>query len=179
MLARPASRPACSARIASSIAGEIPPDQALPEVWVEDDSQLDAARALLGQLRHPPQRHWVCRHCHERIDGPFEQCWNCGAAMPRYDRDARTALLMTMPPLMWAGNAVVGRLLVGHVPPLTLNLMRWVLAALLLLPLGWRALRRPRDIRPLALPAGHRLPGRWHLQRVAVRGADHLDADST
>ena len=27
--------------------------------------------------------------------------------------DARTALLMTMPPLLWAGNAVVGRLMVG------------------------------------------------------------------
>ena len=29
---------------ASSIAGEIPPDQALPEVWIADDEQLDAAR---------------------------------------------------------------------------------------------------------------------------------------
>jgi drug/metabolite transporter (DMT)-like permease len=53
----------------------------------------------------------------------------------------RLALLMTLPPLLWAGNAVVGRLMVGHVPPLTLNLMRWLLAALILLPLGWRALR--------------------------------------
>lgn len=58
----------------------------------------------------------------------------------------RVALLMTMPPLMWAGNAVVGRLLVGHVPPLTLNLVRWVLAALLLAPLGWHALRNMRAI---------------------------------
>jgi len=60
---------------------------------------------------------------------------------------ARTALLMTMPPLMWAGNAVVGRMLVGHMPPLTLNLVRWVLAAMLLAPLGWQALRRLADIR--------------------------------
>jgi len=67
---------------ASSIAGEVPPDQCLPEVWVHDDDQLDAARSLLHQLRHPPHRHWVCRVCHERVDGPFEQCWNCGAAMP-------------------------------------------------------------------------------------------------
>ncbi len=59
----------------------------------------------------------------------------------------RIVLLMSMPPLMWAGNAVVGRLLVGHVPPLTLNFMRWVLAALLLAPLGWPALRRLADIR--------------------------------
>ena len=41
----------------------------------------------------------------------------------------RTALLMTLPPLLWAGNAVVGRLTVGSVPPLTLNFLRWVLAA--------------------------------------------------
>ncbi|MDQ2779778.1 MAG: DMT family transporter [Pseudomonadota bacterium] len=54
---------------------------------------------------------------------------------------ARLALLMTVPPLLWAGNAVVGRMMAGQVPPLTLNLLRWVLAALLLLPLGWRALR--------------------------------------
>lgn len=58
----------------------------------------------------------------------------------------RTALLMTLPPLMWAGNAVVGRLMVGSVPPLTLNFLRWAIAALLLLPLGWRVLRRPRNI---------------------------------
>jgi len=58
----------------------------------------------------------------------------------------RTALLMTLPPLLWAGNAVVGRLLVGSVPPIALNLLRWALAALILLPLGWRVLRRPREI---------------------------------
>lgn len=53
----------------------------------------------------------------------------------------RTALLMTLPPLLWAGNAIVGRLLVGQVPPLALNALRWVIAALLLSPLGWRVLR--------------------------------------
>ncbi len=53
----------------------------------------------------------------------------------------RLALLMLLPPLMWAGNAVVGRLMVGLVPPLQLNLLRWTLALLILLPLGWHALR--------------------------------------
>lgn len=53
----------------------------------------------------------------------------------------RLALLMTVPPLLWAGNAVVGRLMVDQVPPLTLNLMRWMLTALFLLPFAWRALR--------------------------------------
>jgi drug/metabolite transporter (DMT)-like permease len=52
----------------------------------------------------------------------------------------RLALLLTVPPLLWAGNAVVGRLLVGQVPPLTLNFIRWLLTVLLLLPFAWRAL---------------------------------------
>ncbi len=52
--------------------------------------------------------------------------------------DARTAALLTIPPLLWAGNAVVGRLVNGMVPPITLNFLRWGLAFLLLLPLaGW------------------------------------------
>ena len=67
---------------ASSIAGEVPPDQTLPELWVQDDHQLERACALLDELRNPPHRHWACANCHEVIDGPFEQCWNCGAAMP-------------------------------------------------------------------------------------------------
>ena len=67
---------------ASSIAGEVPPDQTLPELWVRDDAQLDAARTLLQQLRHPVHRHWACPACHEVVDGPFEQCWKCGALMP-------------------------------------------------------------------------------------------------
>ena len=55
----------------------------------------------------------------------------------------RLALLLTLPPLLWAGNAVVGRLMVGQVPPLTLNFIRWLITGLMLLPLGWRGLRPP------------------------------------
>jgi drug/metabolite transporter (DMT)-like permease len=52
--------------------------------------------------------------------------------------DLRTAALLTIPPLLWAGNAVVGRLVAGAVPPVTLNLLRWALAFLILLPVaGW------------------------------------------
>jgi drug/metabolite transporter (DMT)-like permease len=54
----------------------------------------------------------------------------------------RTATLLTVPPLLWAGNAVTGRLVTGLVPPVTLNLLRWSLAFLILLPLaGWVARR--------------------------------------
>ncbi len=47
-----------------------------------------------------------------------------------------TALLLTVPPLLWAGNAIVGRMVRDAVPPMTLNLLRWTIALLVLLPLG-------------------------------------------
>jgi drug/metabolite transporter (DMT)-like permease len=53
-----------------------------------------------------------------------------------------TALLLTVPPLLWAGNAIVGRLVRDAVPPMTLNLLRWSLALLILLPLGRAAFIR-------------------------------------
>ena len=65
---------------AGSIAGEIPVDQALPEVWVMDDARHAEALQLLHELRKPPWRRWACRGSGEIVEGPFEQCWNCGAA---------------------------------------------------------------------------------------------------
>lgn len=52
-----------------------------------------------------------------------------------------TALLLTVPPLMWAGNAVVGRLVRDDIPPFTFNLLRWLLALVILLPLASWVLR--------------------------------------
>jgi drug/metabolite transporter (DMT)-like permease len=52
------------------------------------------------------------------------------------------AALLILPPLLWAGNAVVGRVVSPLVSPMTLNLLRWTLAFLLLLPLAGSVLRR-------------------------------------
>ena len=49
---------------------------------------------------------------------------------------ASTVALLTVPPLLWAGNAIVGRLVREAVPPMTLNLLRWSIALLILIPLG-------------------------------------------
>ena len=49
--------------------------------------------------------------------------------------------LLILPPLLWACNALIGRWIHDQVPPLTLNLLRWVLAFLILLPLAGRVLR--------------------------------------
>lgn len=49
--------------------------------------------------------------------------------------------LLTLAPLLWAGNAVVGRLVSDLVSPMTLNFLRWLLALSLLLPLAGKVLR--------------------------------------
>jgi hypothetical protein len=66
----------------SSAAGELPPDQCLPEVWIDDARQEARARELLYHLQHVPQHRWQCV-CGELVEGGFEQCWSCGAWMPR------------------------------------------------------------------------------------------------
>lgn len=50
-------------------------------------------------------------------------------------------LLMMLPPLFWASNAVLGRAVAGQVPPVGLAFWRWTLGALLVLPFAWRHLR--------------------------------------
>ena len=52
-----------------------------------------------------------------------------------------TAFLLTVPPVLWAANAVIGRAVAPLVPPLALNFLRWGLAFLILLPFAWRLLR--------------------------------------
>ncbi|MDT8992363.1 DMT family transporter [Curvibacter sp. APW13] len=49
--------------------------------------------------------------------------------------------LLIIPPMLWAGNAVVGRMMAPLVSPMTLNLLRWTLAGLVLLPMAGGILR--------------------------------------
>jgi drug/metabolite transporter (DMT)-like permease len=63
-----------------------------------------------------------------------------------------TIVLLVLPPLLWASNAVVGRMVQGMVPPVMMNFIRWLIAFMVLLPLAgwvlkpgsdmWRAWRR-------------------------------------
>ncbi len=58
------------------------------------------------------------------------------------------ALLLTIPPVLWAGNAVLGRVISPMVSPMTLNLLRWTFAFVLLLPLAAQVLRRDSPLWP-------------------------------
>lgn len=49
-------------------------------------------------------------------------------------------LMLVMPPLFWAGNAIAGRVAVADVSPLGLSVVRWALAILILLPFTWKGL---------------------------------------
>lgn len=62
-------------------------------------------------------------------------------------------ILLVLCMVFWAGNIIVGRLAAGHVPPLTMNWIRWTGSFLLFLPFAWHHLRRD-------LP---KLRGHWPL----------------
>jgi len=61
---------------------------------------------------------------------------------------ARTAILLTIPPILWAGNAIVGRMVAHDVPPILLNFLRWAIAFFLLLPFAGRVFRRDSGLWP-------------------------------
>lgn len=59
-----------------------------------------------------------------------------------------TIFLLTLAPVMWAGNAIVGRAVHEMVPPVLLNCLRWSLAMLILLPFASRVFRRDSAMWP-------------------------------
>jgi len=64
-----------------SIAGDVPPDVAQPQVWLERASDRPRAEAVLAALQSE-RRHrgsLRCSACGEDNPGNFELCWRCGA----------------------------------------------------------------------------------------------------
>jgi len=71
--------------------------------------------------------------------------------------------------LLWAGNLVLGRYVAGHVPPLTLALLRWTGATLIVLPFAFGQL-----MRDLPLIRAHF----WSLLLLAATGISCYNAMS-
>src|SRR6202165_439665 len=65
-----------------------------------------------------------------------------GAASPGSWLANQPYLLLSITALCWAGNAIVGRLAAGHIPPVTLSFLRWTFAFLIVLPFAWKHLKR-------------------------------------
>lgn len=59
---------------------------------------------------------------------------------------AASYLLVSLAPLFWSGNFVLGRALHDVIPPIALSFWRWTVALLILLPFVLRALRGQADI---------------------------------
>lgn len=76
-------------------------------------------------------------------------------------------LLLVLPPLFWAGNALVGRAIVGLITPFELAFWRWLLALALLLPFTLR------DI------VAHRRVFREHWRVVVLMGLFSVAAYNT
>ncbi len=51
-------------------------------------------------------------------------------------------LLLLLPPLFWAGNAVLARGVAELIPPVAMSFWRWTIALMILLPFTWRQCRR-------------------------------------
>jgi len=68
---------------ASSIVGEVPPDIAQPQVWIEREADRERAQTLLERMEADAAtagtRH--CTACNEDSPANFDLCWNCGAAI--------------------------------------------------------------------------------------------------
>jgi len=64
-------------------AGELPPNECWPELWVvETDDWARAQRLVEAQLGAGATTPWSCPGCGETIEGQFAQCWRCGQAAP-------------------------------------------------------------------------------------------------
>src|SRR6202034_127376 len=50
-------------------------------------------------------------------------------------------VLLSIAAFCWAGNAIVGRLAAGHIPPVTLAFLRWSIGFLIILPIAWKHLK--------------------------------------
>ena len=67
----------------TSAAGELPPAECWPELWVLDDKRADEALKILAQSEQAGQQDrgsWTCGKCGELIEGQFDQCWQCGSS---------------------------------------------------------------------------------------------------
>ena len=64
-------------------AGEIPPVECWPELWIIDDDKYNEAAAIVDAISLEDcalsAGKWVCL-CGENIESQFTDCWHCGAS---------------------------------------------------------------------------------------------------
>lgn len=60
-------------------AGELPPIECWPELWIEDDRDEALAQKYLASdpLGAQNLAAWTCEFCGEESEGQFSHCWYC------------------------------------------------------------------------------------------------------
>jgi hypothetical protein len=66
-----------------SIVGEVPPDVAQPQVWIENSDDRPRAERELAAMRSERAMTGsvFCRACGEENPANFEVCWSCGKSL--------------------------------------------------------------------------------------------------
>jgi hypothetical protein len=62
--------------------GDLPMLETWPQLWVEDDLEPAALRALSVGSKATPGASWTCPECGEESEPQFTSCWRCGATTP-------------------------------------------------------------------------------------------------
>ena len=65
---------------AQGATGEIPFEQAYPQIWLEDERDKSIAEIIIHKYESTPSDiEWkYCSNCGERNPANFELCWECG-----------------------------------------------------------------------------------------------------
>ena len=69
----------------SSVLGEIPFVETMPELWILEDEDLVKAKRLIKELLSSEEvtgPEWTCAECDAVVDGVFGRCWKCNAQRP-------------------------------------------------------------------------------------------------
>jgi len=65
----------------SSVMGEVPFVEVVPQLFILEEKDLAKARQLLRlDLPVTPEEDWVCAECGIDVGGTFARCWKCGIA---------------------------------------------------------------------------------------------------
>ena len=67
-------------------AGELPPNECWPELWIENDKKYANALEILEKdsiIALVPKPAWTCTKCGEQLEGQFTDCWQCGESLYR------------------------------------------------------------------------------------------------
>lgn len=67
----------------SSIVGDLPPDVAQPQVWLEREQDRERALVLLSHIEDDAAKTGSrrCAACGEESPPSFDLCWNCGKGL--------------------------------------------------------------------------------------------------